>query len=251
MNTLIVTVAGLSSRFEQSIGRPCLKCLYTEGSPEDCSLYKIIRMSDAYDRIIVVGGHRINELATYIDQLNVDSDKIELVMNERYRDGSGLSLKVGIESALEFGFNSLTFAEGDLWVPPNEFELIIKTDGNIVTANTAPIRADKSVVMYETADRRIHYVYDTGHKLLYIPEEFIAIYNSGQIWKFDDEKTVREAYDSLDETDWQKTNLAFIQRYFDIVPAGQFNLMTFSKWINCNTVDDYREMMRESHDVYQ
>lgn len=44
MRILLVTVAGLSSRFSQSVGYPCLKCLYHEGESTRTLLYRLTHM---------------------------------------------------------------------------------------------------------------------------------------------------------------------------------------------------------------
>ena len=42
MKVLIITVAGMSTRFSQSVGAPCLKCLYHEGRAKDSLLYRML-----------------------------------------------------------------------------------------------------------------------------------------------------------------------------------------------------------------
>ena len=58
MKVLIITVAGMSTRFSQSVGAPCLKCLYHEGRAKDSLLYRMLHQDGKFDRYVIVGGVR-------------------------------------------------------------------------------------------------------------------------------------------------------------------------------------------------
>ena len=102
MKVLVITVAGSSTRFSKSIGKDCLKCIYTESSAEDTLLYRLVSMNDAYDRFVIVGGFRYDELLKFIDSSLVQyKDRISAVRNEKYAEyGSGYSLLLGLEEAM-------------------------------------------------------------------------------------------------------------------------------------------------------
>ena len=112
----------------------------------------------------------------------------------------------------------------------------------MITCNNEPIEANKAVAYYFSLDNKVHYIYDTGHSALTISEPFLSIYNSGQIWKFSDYNKVKEIYDDMEETLWQGTNLVFIEKYFNSINHNDTEIIKFSEWINCNTVEDFRKI---------
>ena len=80
MKILILTVAGMSSRFSRSIGRECLKCIYYENDIKESLLYKMVFDNNAFDKYIIVGGFHYEELSKIINTEFADySDKIELL----------------------------------------------------------------------------------------------------------------------------------------------------------------------------
>ena len=49
-----------------------------------------------------------------------------------------------------------------------------------------------------------------------------------------------DTFDAIDEKGWQGTNLVLIQRYFGSIGKSDYDTIMFRKWVNCNTVLDYR-----------
>ncbi len=244
MKILLITVAGLSSRFSESVGRECLKCIYYENSIEDSLLYQLLHMSDAFDKYILVGGFRYEELQASIQRdFEELQDKIILVENTKYREyGSGYSLYLGLEAAQKLPCQGLVFAEGDLYLDKESFERILASDKNVITYNRDPIWANKAVAFYFDRQRQVHYIYDTSHNTLEIQEPFLGIFNSGQVWKFKEADRVRNVMASMNEINWQGTNLVFVQRYFEQLSEQDYEMIGFEKWINCNTVLDFRKI---------
>ena len=244
MKVLIVTVAGLSSRFSESLGRPCVKCLYHGQDSEDSMLQRLIHMYD-FDRYIIVGGYRYEELKKAIEEKFYEMrDKILLIENAKYAEhGSGYSLYLGIEEALKLDFSEIVFAEGDLLVDRKTFEEVCEAPADILTVNRDPILANKAVACYFDLQNKIHYIYDTNHNYLEIGEPFTAIYNSGQIWKFAQPELLRKVAASLKEDDWKGTNLVLIQSYF--TESERTEVKIFERWVNCNTVQDYEKGITE------
>ena len=244
MKVLIVTVAGLSSRFSESLGRPCLKCLYHGQDNKDSMLYRLINMHD-FDRYIIVGGYRYEELVKAVEEmLGKKRDKIIMVENTKYAEyGSGYSLYLGLLEALRLDFSEIVFAEGDLLVDCKTFEEVCETPADILTINRDPILANKAVACYVDLQSKIHYIYDTNHNYLQIGEPFTAIYNSGQIWKFAQPELLRRVTGTIKEDDWKGTNLVMVQSYFD--KSENTEVITFKKWMNCNTVQDYENGIAE------
>lgn len=118
MKILLLTVAGMSSRFSRSLKKECLKCIYYENSIEESLLYRMLHQQLYFDRILIVGGYRFQELQTVIHNDFSDfSDRLTLLYNEKYSSyGSGYSLYIGLKSILNIDFDELIFAEGDLYV---------------------------------------------------------------------------------------------------------------------------------------
>lgn len=243
MKILLLTVAGTSTRFSKSIDRCCLKCIFYEKDFSESLLYKMVRKNSSFDKIIIVGGYKFEELKLAIDENFADlNDKIILVENPYFEEyGSGYSLYVGLNYALKFDFDELIFAEGDLWIDDESFEKVLSVNGDVVTYNRETIFSDKAVVFYFDISDKVHYLYDTAHKYLEIKEPFLSIYNSAQIWKFASLEHVKIVYEKMTEADWHTTNLMFIQKYFGDTNR-KFALIEIKKWLNCNTIQDFKRI---------
>lgn len=244
MKIMIITVAGIAGRFSESIGRPCLKCLYYENDIKDSLLYHMLCQNREIDRYVIVGGFKFEELKEAIDHYFGEfSNKIILVRNEKYEEyGSGYSLYRGLEAIEDLDYEELVFAEGDLWVDDDSFKRIWKAQGNVITCNSEAILANKSVAFYYDRQYHIHYIFDTGHSLLEITEPFRGIYNSGQIWKFSGRKRVLDVMSRLSRDEWKQTNLKFIQQYFGDLDQDEYEIIDLKKWVNCNTVADFKRI---------
>lgn len=247
MKALLITVAGTSSRFSRSVGRDTLKCIYYERDFRQSLLYNLIGKDCSFDRFIIVGGFKFGELQSAVDTHFGDlRDKIVLLENTHFADyGSGYSLKVGLEYAVEIGCDEIVFAEGDLWVDDAGFIEVSRSSADVITYTREPIDAKKSVVFYYDRNDTAHYLYDTAHSYLEIGEPFLSVYNSGQIWKFCDRVRVRDSMKAIDETTWRGTNLVFIQKYFGNRPKNDYRLVAFEQWFNCNTIEDFKKMTEE------
>lgn len=243
---MIITVAGIASRFSQSIGRPCLKCLYYQNDIKDSLLYHIISQNAGIDRYVIVGGFQFDELKKAIDlYFREFHDRICLVKNDKYEEyGSGYSLYLGLEAVRQLEYEELVFAEGDLWVDDESFKRVWKTRGNVITCNNEAILANKSVAFYYDSQYRIHYIFDTNHSLLEIREPFQGIFNSGQIWKFSRRDRVLEVVSELTQEEWRQTNLVFVQKYFGCLNPDEYEIVNLQNWVNCNTVEDFEKVER-------
>ena len=245
MKVLIVTVAGMSSRFSKSVGYPCLKCLYYKQDIKESLLYRFLYQYPVFDQYIIVGGFQFDKLQSAVDESFAQfKDRILLVNNEKYAEyGSGYSLYLGLQSALEMKTTELVFAEGDLYVDRAGFERIVNADKDVVTYNRDTIWADKAVAFYFDKQYGIHYIYDVEHNALEINEPFLGIFNSGQIWKFAQIGHMRQVFKDIGETDWRRTNLVFVQKYFETLKQDEYELVGLEKWINCNTVSDFERIV--------
>lgn len=247
MKVLIVTVAGMSTRFARSVGKPVIKCLYHTNSEKDSLLYTLLDRSSGFDRFIIVGGYRYRELCeTVRESFQKFSDKILMAENPYYETyGSGYSLYIGLQKAFEAGADEIVFAEGDLYFSEDDYKKVCSAHKSVVTINQDPILANKAVALYFDIFHQIHYIYDTGHNALVIKEPFLAVYNSGQVWKFSDKDLAADIYSQMDEKEWQGTNLVFVEKYFRALKRDDYELITFRDWINCNTLDDYNRIQEE------
>lgn len=246
MKILIVPVAGQATRFSESVGdgKRHLKCLFNYGNVHDSILYKLLHLSDKFEKIIVVGGFMFEELKNKITNNFSDlSEKIEIVYNENFsKYGTGFSLFVGLEKAMEFDFSEVVLAEGDIFVDEKSFAKVVASTNDVITINANDIDAKTSVALYVNAHNKIKYIYDTNHESLNITEPFRAIFNSAQIWKFSNPQKLRQKFATAKDVDWQGTNLVFIQNYFSDVNFCDCELVKFSVWVNCNTIEDFNKI---------
>lgn len=149
MKVLIVTVAGISSRFNRDTSRNVLKCLYYEDSPTHSLLYQIVCKVLDFERVIIVGGYLYDELVMYAEKyLSNLGPQIELVYNAHYKDyGSGYSLIKGVERVPEVA-NEIIFVEGDLYFDNESFSLVKKSLYDVITVNHEFITSEKAVQFY-------------------------------------------------------------------------------------------------------
>lgn len=246
MKSLIITVAGMSSRFNQGTTRETLKCLYYENMPASSLLcQQISKTYDFADEIIIVGGYKYEDLMSFINNELKDAiNKIKIIYNSHFFDyGSGYSLLRGIESISEYT-NEIIFIEGDLFFDKNSIKNIFYSPLDVISINNEPILADKAVVLYFDVNNKPHYIYDTSHSHLEIHEPFTAIYNSGQMWKFINPTKLKEICKTLTCKQRKGTNLEIIQKYFDASSNSQLDVIRVHLWFNCNTVADYKKAIQ-------
>lgn len=240
MKTLIVTVAGTATRFNQDTDEPTLKCLYNIGGFRNTLLYQILDKARDFDEYIIVGGYLYDKLTKFVDTELVEfRGKIKLVFNPEYSTfGSGYSLNLGVQNSNPHT-DEIVFVEGDLYFDSSDFDKIKTADRNVFTVNHELITAKKAVVVYETDRHSLKYLYDTAHTYLCINESFLAIYNSGQVWKFIDVDKLTKVLNALTSEQIRGTNLEIIQGYFGDLTPEEYDMVEFSTWHNCNTVKDY------------
>lgn len=246
MRSLIITVAGMSSRFNRDLDNSALKCLYYEENPS-CSLLsmQISKAYDFVDEIIVIGGYKYDDLTAFIaEKIKFGADKIKTIFNEHYHDyGSGYSLIKGLD-AVSKDTEEIAFIEGDLFFDAESIKDVLVSKEDVISINNEPILSNKAVALYFDAEHHPHYIYDISHSCLEIHEPFTAIYNSGQVWKFMNSNKVRDVRTTLTPAQEQGTNLEIIQKYFGTYTSSQLNIVRFNIWFNCNTVADYREAIK-------
>lgn len=246
MKCLIITVAGMSSRFNKDTKEKVLKCLYYEDTPANSLLsLQVGSVYDLVDEIIVVGGYKYGELERFIyHQLPDTNRKIKIVLNDHYSDyGSCYSLLKGIE-AVSGRTDEIIFIEGDLFFDKESIVKIIASTKDVISINREPILSNKAVALYFDSGDHPHYIYDTSHSFLEIKEPFTAIYNSAQMWKFTNATKVRVICNSLCQKQKEGTNLEIIQRYYGDLTEGEIEIVQVNKWFNCNTVADYKQAIQ-------
>ncbi len=240
MRTLIITVAGTATRFNRDTTEPTLKCLYEIDGYKNTLLYQILDKARDYDEFVIVGGYLYEKLQDFVEQhLNEFKDKIKLIFNPEFSTfGSGYSLNLGIQAASPCS-SEILFVEGDLYFDDKNFEKIKESDKSVFTVNHELITAKKAVVVYENIEGKLRYLYDTSHSYLRISEPFLAVFNSGQVWKFTDISKLSQVLNSLTTKQVKGTNLEIIQGYFGDLNSEEYEMVTFNTWHNCNTVKDY------------
>lgn len=244
---VIIAVAGISSRFNKDIpeDEKILKCLYYEDNPHDTLIYHILEKTSYADKIIIVGGYKFDDLEDYIkNNIPVNlMDKIYLINNNHFDDlSSGYSLYLGIDFVLGSfdDIDEILFVEGDLDVDVESFNKVIDSKKSVLTINSEPIYSNKAVVLYQNENDDFIYAFNSGHGLLTITEPFKAIFNSGQIWKFNDMDSLKIANDNFKEYLIADTNLGIIQKYFDLIENKNIDIISLNHWVNCNTHKDYK-----------
>jgi len=248
LKIVIVTVAGVSSRFNKDIpeDEKILKCLYYDENPKDTLIYHMLEKSSYADEIIIVGGYKYSDLESYIEKEIPQelAEKITLVYNDHYSDlSSGYSLYLGIDCALNkfTDIDEILFVEGDLDIDDESFDNVVKSPKNVLTFNHEPIYSNKAVVLYQNENDEYKYLFNSDHGLLSMTEAFKAIFNSGQTWKFQDMELLKIANDNFAENLIEDTNLGIIQKYFDLVEdSNDIDIIGLNHWVNCNTRKDYQ-----------
>lgn len=240
MKTLIITVAGAATRFNRDTISPTLKCLYNIGGVRNTLLYQILDKARDFDEFVIVGGYLFDKLESFVEEeLTEFKDRIKLVYNPEFLTfGSGYSLILGILNSCPHT-DEILFVEGDLYFDYKDFARVKDSDSNVFTVNHELITANKSVVVYESENHFLRYLYDTTHSDLRITEPFLAIYNSGQVWKFKDTRRLRSVVERLTPSQIKGTNLEIVQGYFGNLSSDDYEMVEFITWHNCNTVKDY------------
>ncbi len=243
MKALVITVAGCSSRFSESIGKPVLKAIYCEESLEQGLLWRMLSLAAPYfEKIVVVGGFQFEHLEEYLFSLpSALTENVSLVNNVHFADrGSGWSLYEGLFTIQYDTLDSVLFAEGDLFVDKESFASLCEGHEDALTYTNHLIDASTSVVYYEDTRHHPHYLYDTAHNALMVPEPFLRIFNSGQIWRFGDPKRLFDLIENMTQEELSGTNLELVNRYFRSCQLDEVEMVEFKEWINCNTIGDYR-----------
>lgn len=245
MKVAIITVAGISSRFNEGIpeAKKELKAIYTEGDVKSTLLYHLLQKCSFADRIVVVGGYKFETLISYCRRLEPGiRDKISLVLNEHYENlASGYSLYLGLQEAFKYDVEEILFVEGDLNIDSKSFNRVVNSEKSVLTYTFEPIYANKAVVLYKDDQNRYRYAFNSSHGLLIIETPFSCILNSGQIWKFTEMEALRQAGEQFYNETRDGTNLRIIQNYLD--GDIEINLIDLKCWTNCNTKEDYKKIM--------
>lgn len=239
MKCLVVTAAGVSSRFNDGYSKKHLKCIYYEEKPEHTLIYHVLDQNREYDCIVIVGGYKYSELQRYVENYFADlRDKIVFLENTHYKDyGTAYSLKLGLEVCLQQEYvEEIFFTEGDLYVGEEDYRRIKEVHQDCFTFNHEPIVSKKAVVVYRT-ETGWHYAFDPNHYGITMPGNILEIYNSAQMWKFYDIKRLKTVFGEMSEAEWRGTNLSLIQKYFG---KKEVRPVEINQWVNCNTRADYQ-----------
>ena len=245
MKVAIITVAGISSRFNEGLpeNKKELKAIYTEDNVKNTLLYHLLQKCVFADRIIIVGGYKFDCLRAYCGKLEpIISDKVNLEFNKHYENlASGYSLFLGIQESFKHCPGEILFVEGDLDIDSKSFDKIVKSPKSVLSYTFEPIYANKAVVLYKDDRNRYYYAFNSSHGLLSIESAFSCILNSGQIWKFTEMEALRQANERFYKETKDGTNLRIIQNYLD--SGIEVDLIGIERWTNCNTKEDYNKIV--------
>ena len=249
MRVAIITIAGVSSRFNEGIpeNEKRHKAIYFEGDPQDSLLYHLMSKCIFVDKIVLVVGNKKDDVEVYCNSLPEDmKKKTVIVYNEHYEDlASGYSLYLGLEEALTRfeDIEDIIFVEGDLNIDRESFDKVVYSHKDVLTYTREPIYANKAVVLYRDKNGHYKYAFNSSHGLLEIEEPFSVILNSGQMWRFTQMNKLKTANDRFYSESKDGTNLRIIQNYIDIAEDDQFELIELCNWTNCNTREDYKKIL--------
>lgn len=248
MKTAIITIAGLSSRFNQGLAsnEHKLKAIYHEGNERDTLLYHMLERLDDAGLIILVAGYKAKDLLDYTANVlpHEMQKRVLVVINEHFEDwSSGYSLFIGINEALKYGPDSILFAEGDLDVDDETFSAINYSEKSVITCNHDIIHSNKAVIGYRDERGYYNYAFNASHGLVSIDGPFSMLFNSGQIWKFTNMKLLKEVNDKFEKTKKTGTNLVIVADYFAKEVPEKIEFVDFKRWVNCNTREDYRKIL--------
>lgn len=224
------------------MGSDIHKAIYPNKGPQNTILaYQLMLAQDVADEIIVVTGYKHEDIECYLKRY-FSHLPLKIVYNEHYADyGSNYSLILGIQTADERA-DELIFLEGDLVFDAIAFRQIVRARKNVITSNKSLIDASKSVVFYVNDKKQITYLYDPSHHLLKVDEPFLVMGNSGQVWKFTNVKKLKNNLKHYEMKDYKATNLVLINDYYKDINYENIEMVTFDKWFNCNTVQDFEEI---------
>lgn len=247
MRVVIITMAGISSRFNKKIPEEqrVLKAIYSIDGARSTLLYHLLKKCSYADKIILVGGYRFERLYDfYMKNLCDEFPQVILVKNDHYEDlASGYSLYMGIKEATQHKADEVLFVEGDLDIDNESFQAVVGSSQSVITYTNEPIYANKAVVLYKDIEGKYKYVFNNLHGLLTIDEPFSCILNSGQMWKFANVEALYKANIEFYEYERTGTNLGIIQRYINLIPIEEIALFYLKRWTNCNTLEDYLKIL--------
>lgn len=261
MKDVIVTLAGASSRFSKSVGKPAHKSIYNVNNK--CLLSKML---DQFDRsknvknIIIVTGYQADEVTSTIIEWN-RSKTVELndfpamnifiTPNPNWQEtGSNESMLRGLLdwTTIENKGESVVCIEGDLSVSNLEDLLNARVPYiSRVTSNAQTILdASRDVLCCVFPDGRVEWVYDRAHKAFPIHEQYAKIFASGQMWEFNT-KSKRFIEEINHLQDYLKDQDLCNQTNLDIISRLTFDpeIFVFENWVNCNTIDDLTKAFNE------
>ena len=249
MKAAIITIAGVSSRFNQGMPeeKKCHKAIYYEQDRRDTLLYNLLEKCCYADKIVVVVGYKQADIIAYCHDLQKKwQDKMIFVYNEHFTDlGSGYSLYLGIEELRKMHdcWEDVLFVEGDLDIDRESFTRVIEAGKSVLTYSYEPIYANKAVVLYQDGEGFYHYAFNRSHGLLRIDEPFYLLLNSGQLWKFTDWEKLQKANDRFLRECKGESNLGIIRFYVESCNGDSFTLIPLKRWTNCNTREDYKQIL--------
>lgn len=251
MRVAIITVAGISSRFNRDVpeAQKQLKAIYTTKGIEQTLLYHLLIKCSFADKIVIVGGYKFEDLKTYCEKLPKElQERIVLQYNDHYIDlGSGYSLYIGLSEAFAVGAEEVVFVEGDLDIDDESFARVVQSEKSVLTYTREPIYADKAVVLYKDGKNHYRYAFNSSHGMLHIEEPFSCMLNSGQVWKFTDMRALQQATESFFTETKDATNLKIVQNYLD--QGVEIDLISIEHWVNCNTKEDYEKIVDRWEEV--
>lgn len=247
MKDIVITCAGGSTRFSNSVNAQAHKSIYKADGQVRCLLEWQIDTalsSENVNKIIVVVGFLHTQVEEFIKSKYPNNDRIVIVDNKQWSStGSNLSMCLGLLACKDTKAHSILCVEGDLYAS-NFKELIeAKSTGSFCATTNGHSTIDSNVdvlgiVSKTSVGFQTSFEYSRNHSAFdYIYfYDVVTLFPSGQMWEIatpniDFDKVAKSA-----ELFPNETNLEILQHFsFRRSPMAPFEL---KDWINCNTITE-------------
>lgn len=247
MKNVVITCAGGSTRFSNSVNAPVHKSIYKAKDQVRCLLEWQIDTalsSKNVNKIIVVVGFQNTQVEDFVKSTYGNDERIVIVNNELWSTtGSNLSMCLGLLACKNTKADSILCVEGDLYASnfrdlidtPSTTSFLSTTNGHSTIDSNVDVLG---IISKTSTGFQTSFEYSTNHSVF----ENINFYNavtlfpSGQMWELATEKINFDIVAKSAEIFPNKTNLEVLQHFsYSELPMIPFIL---TDWINCNTITE-------------
>ena len=250
MKDVVITCAGGSTRFSNSVNCPAHKSIYKADGQTKCLLEWQIDTalsSENVNKIIIVVGFQNTQVEDFIKSKYPNNERIITVNNEQWNTtGSNLSMCLGLLACKNTKADSILCVEGDLYA--SNFKVLIEcpstSDFRSTTNGHSTIYSNVDVlgiISKTSSGFRTSFEYSTDHSEFKSINFYnaVTIFPSGQMWEIATKKIDFDKVTKCAEMFPSKTNLEILQHFSSSKsPMYPFEL---KDWVNCNTITELLE----------